>query len=61
MNVAFCTDDKYAFPCGVCITSILENNKAEECNIYILTECLSDNTIMKFKTLEKIYNQKITI
>ena len=61
MNIALCTDDKYAFPCGVCITSILENNKNEECNIYILTEGLSESTKAKFKALERTYNQTITI
>lgn len=61
MNIALCTDDKYAFPCGVCVTSILENNKNEECNIYILTERLSESNIAKFKTLGKTYNQAINI
>ncbi len=61
MNIALCTDDKYAFPCGVCITSILENNKDEVCNIYILTEGLAPKSIENFRKLERAYSQKITI
>lgn len=61
MNIALCADEKYAFPCGVCVTSILENNKNEECNIYILTEGLKHETIEKFQNLGNIYNQKVTI
>lgn len=61
MNIALCTDDKYAFPCGVCITSILENNKDEVCNIYILTEGLAPKSIEKFRNLERAYSQTITI
>ncbi len=60
MNIAFCTDEKYSYPCGVCITSILENNK-DECNIYILTDGLTTKTIKKFKQLEERYKQKIEI
>ena len=30
MNIALCTDEKFSYPCGVCVTSILENNKNEE-------------------------------
>ena len=61
MNIALCTDEKYAFPCGVCITSILENNKDEECNIYILTSGLTNKTTRKFNELSKCYNQNIEI
>lgn len=61
MNIALCTDEKYSFPCGVCITSILENNKEEECNIYILTDGLNPETIEKFKQLQDKYKQKIDI
>ena len=61
MNIALCTDEKYSFPCGVCITSILENNKDKECNIYILTTSLEPKTIKKFKQLEETYHQRIHI
>lgn len=61
MNIAFCTDERYSFPCGVSITSIFENNKEEECKIYILTDGLEPETIEKFKRLEEEYRQKIEI
>ena len=61
MNIALCTDEKYAYPCGVCVTSILENNKNEECHIYILTNRLSKKTLSKFHRLSEIYKQKIEI
>ena len=38
MNIALCTDDRYASHAAICVTSILENNKDEICHIYILTE-----------------------
>lgn len=61
MNIAFCTDEKYSYPCGVCITSIFENNKNEKCDIYILTDGLKHKTIEKFNHLGAIYKQKINI
>ncbi len=61
MNIALCTDEKYSYPCGVCITSILENNKDEECNIYILTNYLSEKTLSKFHRLSEKYKQNIEI
>ena len=61
MNIALCTDEKYSFPCGVCVTSILENNKEEGCCIYILTDGLKQETIEKFKQLQNKYKQKIDI
>lgn len=61
MNIALCTDENYSFPCGVCITSILENNKDEELNIYILTNGLKPRTIRKLEQLEAKYKQKIKI
>lgn len=61
MNIALCTDEKFSYPCGVCVTSILENNKNEECNIYILTNHITENTLSKFKELSLEYRQKIEI
>lgn len=61
MNIALCTDEKYSYPCGVCITSILENNKEEECNFYVLTTGLKPKTCQKFKYIENKYKQKIEI
>ena len=56
MNIAFCTDEGYSYPCGVCITSILENNK-EECNRY----SWGSKMRIRFKQLEERYKQKIEI
>ena len=61
MNIALCTDEKYSYPCGVCITSILENNKNEDCHIYILTNYLSETTLSKFQRLSETYQRKIEI
>ena len=61
MNIALCADENYAFPCGVCVTSILENNIHEKCNIYILTPGLKEESKKKFKELSKTYGQSIEI
>lgn len=61
IHIALCTDENYSYPCGVCITSILENNKDKECNIYVLTSGLKDCSIKKFKEISKKYNQRIEI
>ena len=61
MNIALCTDDNYANHCAVCVTSILENNKSEECHIYVLTEGLTEENVNKFKYLEDYYHQKIDV
>lgn len=61
MNIALCADERYSFPCGVCVTSILENNRDEKCNIYILTPGLNEKSLAKFNRLSEIYQQKIEI
>ena len=61
MNIALCTDENFVIPCLTCITSILENNKDEECHVYVLTEGLTDNSIDKFHKLSTIYSQPIEI
>ena len=61
MNIVLCTDENYAMPCGVCITSIFENNREEDCNIFVLTKGLEKNTIEHFEQLAANYKQKINI
>lgn len=61
MNFAFCTDNRYAVPTLVSITSLLENNREEVCRVYVLTEGLEDETIGKFNQLASIYNQEIVV
>lgn len=60
MNIALCTDENFSIPALVCITSIFENNK-EECNIYVLTDGLSDKAVGKFRQLASLYNQNIEV
>ena len=61
MNIVLCTDNNYANACGVCLTSLLENNKDISCNVYILTDWLSEENKTKFQLTEKKYSQKIEI
>jgi len=59
MNIALATDDNYARPCAVCITSILENNS--NCHIYILTLNLNEENGMLFDRLSSQYHQSIKV
>lgn len=61
LNFALCTDDNYTIPCIVTVISILENNKKQECNIYILTDSLKEDNRNKFQKIAEKYNQKIII
>ncbi|NPD81352.1 glycosyltransferase family 8 protein [Prevotella sp. PINT] len=61
MNIALCTDENFSIPALVCITSILENNKNEDCHIYVLTDGLSNSALAKFSRLASVYNQKIDV
>lgn len=61
MNIVLCADENYAMPCGICITSVLENNKESQCRIYILTDGFSDKTILSFKELQLKYGQEFII
>lgn len=61
MNIALCTDENFSIPALVCITSIFENNRGDECHIYILTDGLSYKTKTKFDLLSQTYNQPIDI
>lgn len=61
MNIVLCADEHYAMPCGICITSILENNRDCSCQIYVLTNGFSDKTKSLFIQLQEKYNQPINI
>lgn len=61
MNIVLCADEHYAMPCGICITSILENNQDCSCRIYVLTNGFSAKTKLLFTQLEEKYQQKIEI
>lgn len=53
MNIACATDDNYVRFCGVMLTSLFENNKNDNIDIYLLTEGLSSSCR---KSLEDIVN-----
>lgn len=60
INIVCATDDNYVPYCGVMLTSLFENNKEREINVYILIDKLiSKRGIAKFDRLAKQYNQKI--
>lgn len=61
MNFALCTDENYAKYCAVCIVSILENNRDDVCNIFVLTDRLSFEIKKMFSELSLFYKQKINI
>ena len=61
MDIALCTDEHFAIPALVCITSILENNQEEICHITVLTSGLSISTVNKFSDLAKYYEREISI
>ncbi len=61
IEIGLCTDDKYALGCGVCVTSIFENNKNNKIRIHILTDGLSDKNQKRFQKTAKKYEQDIEI
>ncbi len=61
LNIALCTDDNYASHCAICISSILENNKNEDCHVYVLTDGLNKENEEKFRQLSKHYSQRVDI
>ena len=61
MNIVFCTDENFVIPCLVSITSVLENNKDEDCCIFVLTNGISEKSVSKFGLLADKYGQKINI
>ena len=61
MNVVLCADRRYSMPCGVCLTSMFENNKDVELNAYILTNDLDIVDIEKFHDLGRRYSQKVFV
>lgn len=61
MEIALATDNNYALACGICIKSIFHNNINEICNVYILTDGLSNKNIKKFNQLSKLKNHHVNI
>lgn len=61
MNIVLCADENYAMACGICITSILENNRGNHCHIYVLTDGFSEKTVSLFNQMQTQYAQEISI
>lgn len=60
MNVLYQFNEKYVPYAGVSITSLLENNKdAEEINIYILGEHISENSKNRLEALVNKYGRTL--
>ncbi len=61
MIIACTCDNNYTAHCGTLLTSIFENNKNRDIEIYILTDYIDEVNRGKFKILADLYNQKINI
>lgn len=61
MNIVLATDENYAIPTAVCITSVFENHKNTTCKVYILTDSLSNKAVSMFTQLQNYYHQTIII
>ena len=56
INIVCATDGKYVPYCGVMLTSLFENNKEREVNVYILIDkALNAEGVAKFEKLAKRY------
>ena len=61
MIIACSCDNGYAVHCGTMLTSVFENNKKHEIEIYILTDFIDDENRRKFDVLSEQYRQEIHI
>ena len=61
MNFAISLDNNYVMPCLALVTSLLENNKKNDCHIFLLTDGLTEDNVGKFRRLSEIYQQTIDI
>lgn len=61
IHIALCADEKFSLPMGVCITSVLENNKSHKLHLHILTSGFSNDTVKRIKSTSIEYNQKIEV
>lgn len=61
IHIALCADEGFALPMGVCLTSLLENNKENNLHIHILTAGFAQSTIEKINQTGSIYGRKIEI
>lgn len=61
IHAAFGSDDSYVIPTLVAITSLFENNRDCNCNVYVVSPGMSESSIDKFRKLSMAYSQPITI
>lgn len=61
INILCATDNDYVPYCGIMLTSLFENNKEADINVYILTENLNDTNKEKIKQLSQAYQKRIEI
>lgn len=61
MDIVFCTDNNYVMPCGIAITSLLENNKDEDITIHIIGLELTTEKKKILKDIKKDGNVFILI
>lgn len=61
MIIACSCDNGYTVHCGTMLTSVLENNKNHEIEIYILTDFIDEENRRKFDVLSEQYCQEIHI
>lgn len=59
-NVTCNTDDNYVQHCAAMLCSLFENNKEHSFNVHILTESLSNTSIIKLKEIAYEYGNIIT-
>lgn len=61
MNILFTTSNEYACHAGVAITSLFENNKGIDINVFIMTTGYSDDNLLRMANLADRYHQKIKV
>lgn len=61
MNILCATDDNYVPYCGIMLTSLFENNKNVDIEVYLMTAGLNAKNILDFNRLAKLYNKRIHI
>ena len=61
INILCTPDNKYAPYCGIMLTSLFENNKSFNIEVYIMCETLNSKNLKDIDLLSKHYNTKIHI
>lgn len=61
IHIGLCADGRYAMPLGVCVTSILENNKANKVVVHIITKGFDEENSRRLKLTARKYNQEVIL